>query len=46
MFVPKAAEKRAALMRFESARAILARESAAVALAIGGPRLEPKAQAA
>ena len=31
MFVPKAAEKRAALMRFESALAILAPESAAVA---------------
>ena len=33
MFVPKAAEKRAALMRFESALAILAPESAAVPLA-------------
>ena len=33
MFVPNAAEKRAALMRFESARAILAPESAAVSLA-------------
>ena len=43
-----AAEKRAALMRFESAlTAILAGESAAVvSLADGGPRLEPEAQAA
>ena len=30
MFVPKAAEERTSLMRFESARAILAPESAAV----------------
>jgi hypothetical protein len=33
MFVSKAAEKRAALMCFESGRAILAPESAAVPLA-------------
>ena len=33
MFVPKAAEKRASLMRFESALAILVPESAVVPLA-------------